>query len=458
MQVNRISAVNNYSANKANGLNRNQNQARKNDVSFRALTVQVAKDSFAPVVQKDVARFLDYMRNITIQAINKNAGAFDSLKKLIGSDTATAAVKDPAGYTKACENIAEKVSPQSGYGRRGEEIRNMITNALDKPATQKANVPLPAIIGKGADGENIYLTTGINEILHMMEAKVLSPLEKTNWIVTDKSDGDATVVIEGLKRGIFSTDKPLLFTYTDDVGTKGFEDYSKLIERYKELGADSPVEVITRGFLATKEQAAGKLGTFLPNADGKSYAVHEKPAREVIDKLAPEQEQVMTNIGKTLFTPKGLKEIESRIPADSTVPSGSLTIFDSKEGVDKWHITVGVLDPAGKRGVLDVIPKGGQFCDVGNGTDFTDTMVKIATGEMKDLFPESLEAQIRKNVTLAPDGLSAALNYDGKIATLPTTKGKEMSAISADGVAQTKVVTPATKDSKAIDAAKPTMR
>ena len=94
------------------------------------------------------------------------------------------------------------------------------------------------------------------------------------------------------------------------------------------------------------------------------------------------------------------------------------------KGEPKWHVTEGILKPAGKEGALDVIPKGGDFCDVGNGTDFTDTMVKIATGEMTDIFPESLEKQIRQSVKLAEDGLTAALQYGDKVVTLPTTKGK----------------------------------
>ena len=184
---------------------------------------------------------------------------------------------------------------------------------LPPEAWLPVDVPLPAIIGKAADGEKIYLTTANNELLHMMEAGQLSPFEKIHTIRTEVSDGDATVLVEGLKKGIIPTDRPALFSYTDDVGTKGHEDYAELIRRFKELGSESPVEVISRGYLETQEKAAGTLGTFLP--DGKGFKVFEKPSIETLgEHLAPE-EKVMTNIGKTLFTPKGLQEIKDRIPA-----------------------------------------------------------------------------------------------------------------------------------------------
>lgn len=418
MRINGISAVNSYSA---NGLNRNQNNGvRKNDVQFGALVAQTAADSFGPLVQKNVNRFMEYMRNLTMQAVNKSGDATEKLRQLIGSDAANALIKNPEKYTQALDESVTKLSPLSGLGTRGEKIRNTITDTLGMAPTHKADVPLPAIIGKDAEGE-IYLTTGINELLHMMQAKLLSPFEQLHWISSKTSDGDAQVLVEGLQKGLIPTDRPAIFSYTDDVGTAGHLDYSKLMERFGELGENSPVKVISRGYEATKDAAAGKLGTFLPNPDG-SFAVYEKPSMETLNELLPNENTVLTNIGKTLFTPKGIQDVQSRIPADGLAQPSSLTKMD--KGEPKWHVTEGILKPAGKEGALDVIPKGGDFCDVGNGTDFTDTMVKIATGEMTDIFPESLEKQIRQSVKLAEDGLTAALQYGDKVVTLPTTKGK----------------------------------
>ena len=419
MQVNRISAVNNYAA---NGLNKNQNNGvRKNDVQFTALVTQTAADSYAPLVEKGISRFMSYMRDLTMQAVNKNSDAFSQLKKLIGTDSATALVKDPEGYTQLLDRKSTKLLPLSGQGTRGAEIRDKITSSLGLPATNKTDVPLPAVIGKAADGTEIHLKTANNELLHMMEAGQLSPFEKIETIRTDVSDGDATVIIEGLKKGIIPTDRPALFSYTDDVGTKGFEDYSELMKRYEALGADSPVEVISRGYLETQEKAAGVLGTFLP--DGKGFKVFEKPDIGTLQEHLQPDEKVMTNIGKTLFTPAGLQEIQSRIPAGG-VNDPANTLIKMDKGLPKWHVTEGILKPAGEKGTLDVIPKGGQFSDIGNGTVFTDIMTDIASGKFPHVFPETLEAQIQKNVTLAEDGLSAALQYGDKVVTLPTTKGK----------------------------------
>ena len=297
MKVHGIQSVNSYSTNR---LNKNQNNqgVRKNDIQFTALVAQVAEDSYAPLVKKDVTTFLDYMKDLALKASAKNAEAIKQLKNLIGSDATAEIVKDAEGYTERLDKQSTKLSPLSGLGTRGEKIRNQISSTLDMPPTQKADVPLPAIIGEDAEGKPIYLTTGVNELLHMMEAKQLSPLEEVHWITTEKSDGDATVLIEGLKQGLIPTDRPALFSYTDDVGTKGYEDYSKLMERYNELGKNSPVEVISRGYLASKEDAAGKLGTFLPNPDG-SFAVYEKPSLETLNELLPNEDTVLTNIGKT---------------------------------------------------------------------------------------------------------------------------------------------------------------
>jgi hypothetical protein len=249
----------------------------------------------------------------------------------------------------------------------------------------------------------------------MMEAKTLSPFERLAHITTKTSEGDATVLIEGLKSGQISKRKPVLFTYTDDVGTKGYQDYSELIRRYRETGGSkSPFNVISRGYQATKQEAAGTLGTFLP--EGKAYAVYEKPSLDQLNQFLPGDQMVMTNIGKTLFTPKGLADIDARRIADPM----SLTKMD--KGVPKWHVTEGILKPAGQTGALDVIPKGGQFADIGNGTVFTDTMLDVASGKFSNVFPKGLEAQIAKNVTPSADGLSATFKYGDKFITLPTSK------------------------------------
>ncbi len=426
MQVNRISSVNNYSM---NGVNRNQNQVKKNDVQFTALVTQTAVDSYAPLVEKGIGRFMDYMKDLTMQAVNKNGGAMEQLKKLIGSTSAEALVKNPQAYTEALDKQATKLLPLSGQGTRGAEIRNKITNQLGIPNTNKTDVPLPAIIGKAADGEKIYLTTANNELLHMMEAGQLSPFEKIHTIRTEVSDGDATVLVEGLKKGIIPTDRPALFSYTDDVGTKGHEDYSELMKRFKELGSDSPVEVISRGYLEAKEKAAGVLGTFVPK--GKFFAVEEKPKMELLNELIPNDNMVMTNIGKNLFPPKGLEEIKSRIPAGG-VNDPANTLIKMDKGQPKWHVTEGILKPAGERGTLDVIPKGGNFSDIGNGAVFTDIMTDIASGKFPNVFPESLEAQIRKNVTMAQDGLSASLKYGDKSVELPTTFGDKLEKLKQE--------------------------
>ncbi len=116
MQVNRISSVNNYSA---NSLNKNQNNGvRKNDVQFGALVIQTASDSYAPLVEKGINRFMNYMKDLTIQAVNKNAGAFDQLKKLIGTDAASTLVKAPMSYTDALDKQSTKLLPLSGQGTR----------------------------------------------------------------------------------------------------------------------------------------------------------------------------------------------------------------------------------------------------------------------------------------------------------------------------------------------------
>ncbi len=57
------------------------------------------------------------------------------------------------------------------------------------------------------------------------------------------------------------------------------------------------------------------------------------------------------------------------------------------KGSPKWHVTEGILKPAGERGTLDVIPKGGQFSDIGNGTVFTDIMTDIASGKFPKCIP-----------------------------------------------------------------------
>jgi len=159
MRINGISAVNSYSA---NGLNRNQNNGvKKNDVQFGALVAQTAADSFGPLVQKNVNRFIEYMRNLTMQAVNKSGDATEKLRQLIGSDAANALIKNPEKYTQALDESVTKLSPLSGLGTRGEKIRNTITDTLGMTPTHKADVPLPAI-GLGPTGAFVFGTATLN--------------------------------------------------------------------------------------------------------------------------------------------------------------------------------------------------------------------------------------------------------------------------------------------------------
>ncbi|UKI41816.1 MAG: hypothetical protein L6V95_01895 [Candidatus Melainabacteria bacterium] len=139
-------------------------------------------------------------------------------------------------------------------------------------------------------------------------------MKKVEIIETEKSDGDATVLVEGLKQGIIKGDKPVLFTYTDDVGYYGDKDYSSLITEYKKLKDDLNVSVITHGYVATKEETREKTWCiFFQMIDGKSFRVVEKPDINKLNAALGDKNEVMTNIGKTLFTPTGLQEIASRL-------------------------------------------------------------------------------------------------------------------------------------------------
>ena len=52
---------------------------------------------------------MNYMKDLTIQAVNKNAGAFDQLKKLIGTDAASTLVKAPLSYTETLDKQSTKI-------------------------------------------------------------------------------------------------------------------------------------------------------------------------------------------------------------------------------------------------------------------------------------------------------------------------------------------------------------
>ncbi len=190
---------------------------------------------------------------------------------------------------------------------------------------------------------------------------------------------------------------------------------------YEKVKDDPNVSVITRGYVATKEETARKLGAFFPNEDGKSYRVVEKPTMDQLDKALGTTNEVMTNIGKTLFTPAGLQEIASRLGD----PQKEDTLKKDDKGERKWHVTEGILKPAGRKGTLNVIRKDGQFNDVGNGTIFTDTMVRIAKGAFKAICAPFLEKQIQENVTAYSEGGNdfATLNYNGTPVHLPMTDG-----------------------------------
>lgn len=384
--------------------------------SFGKLIPQVSKDSQSEQVKKSILRFMNFMKNLSNQAkVNPNSKVH--LENLIGKAATKELVINKEEYTQKTDTMADKALPLSGQGSRGAIIRKSITSQLGVEETNKTIMPLPAIIGEDEDGP-IYLTTSNNELLHMMQAQVLSPFEDITIIETEKSDGDATVVIEGLKKGIIGK-KPLLFTYTDDIGSKGEEDYASLINEYEKVKNNSNVRIISRGYVATKEETEGKLGAFFPNADGKSYRVVEKPTMDELNEALGTNNEVMTNIGKTLFTPSGLQEIASRLGD----PKKEDTLKKDDKGERKWHVTEGILKPAGKDGSLNVIRKDGKFNDVGNGTIFTDTMVRIAKGAFKGICAPFLEKQIQKNVkTFTNNGKDyATLNYNGKNVTLPMT-------------------------------------
>lgn len=412
MQINAINGAN-FSYKNVNSRSKNANP------SFGKLIPQVAKDSQSEQVKKATLRFIKFMRNLTIKA-QSDKQSRNLLQNLVGEKATQQLVTNREEYAKKTDALADKALPLSGQGSRGAEIRKSITDQLGIEETNKTIMPLPAILGEDEEGP-VYLTTSNNELLHMMQAQVLSPDEEVEIIETEKSDGDATVLVEGLKQGIIKGDKPVLFTYTDDVGSQGEADYSSLMAEYKKVKDDSNVSVITRGYVATKEETDGKLGAFFPNEDGKSYRVVEKPTMYQLDKALGTTNEVMTNIGKTLFTPAGLQEIASRLGD----PQKEDTLKKDDKGVRKWHVTEGILRPAGENGTLHVIEKRGQFNDVGNGTIFTDTMVRIAKGAFKAICAPFLEKQIQENVTAYSEGGNdfATLNYNGTPVHLPMTDG-----------------------------------
>lgn len=392
-----------------------QTKNRKNkpqNVAFKRIVAEIAKDSQDVRVEKNVRQFFAFMKKTVKQAQSGDKDANKLLKGLIGKDAAKELVQNRKGYTKKTDETT-KLIPLSGLGTRGAEIRNTVTGALGMKDTHKATMPLPAVLGKH-NGRPVRLNTVTNEFLHMMQAKILSPFEKLDFIKSEKSDGDLSVVVKGIKKGLVPTNKPAVLTYTDDIGSHGHKDYVNLVRAAKKEKPNSDTEIISVGFLATKEETAGKLGTFLP--EGGAFKVFEKPSMEKLNELVPGEQKIMTNIGKTLFMPKGLQNIEHR----AAVNPISLTKMD--KGETKLHVTEGALKPAGEKGALKVIPKGGQFSDVGNGTVFTDKMVEIAHGEMKHVFPEVLEKQIRKNVAVHPDGKSATLDYGNRKVVLATSK------------------------------------
>lgn len=420
MKINAINSVN-YSQKNTNI------KLRKSNQSFGKLIPQVSKDSQSDQVKKATMRFITFMRNLTTKAqSDKNSQKL--LQNLVGKEAADKLVTNREEYAKKTDALADKALPLSGQGSRGAAIRKSITDQLGIEETNKTIMPLPAILGEDEEGP-VYLTTSNNELLHMMQAQVLSPDEEVSIIETEKSDGDATVLVEGLKKGIISGEKPVLFTYTDDVGSHGEEDYASLINEYEKVKNDPNVRIISRGYVATKEETEGKLGAFFPNADGKSYRVVEKPTMDELNKALGSNNEVMTNIGKTLFTPSGLQEISSRLGD----PIKEDTLKKDDKGERKWHVTEGILKPAGKTGTLNVIKKGGQFNDVGNGTIFTDTMVRIAKGAFKGICAPFLEKQIQENVTTCSENGEdfARLKYNDKNVYLPMTDG-ELEKIEAE--------------------------
>lgn len=412
MQINGINGAN-FSYKNLNS------RSKKANPSFGKLIPQVAKDSQSEQVKKATLRFINFMRNLTTKA-QSDKNSRNLLQNLVGEKATQQLVTNREEYAKKTDALADKALPLSGQGSRGAEIRKRITDQLGVEETNKTIMPLPAILGEDEEGP-VYLTTSNNELLHMMHAQVLSPDEEVEIIETEKSDGDATVLVEGLKQGIIKGDKPVLFTYTDDVGSHGEEDYSSLMTEYEKVKVSSNVSVITRGYVATKEETADKLGAFFPNEDGQSYRVVEKPTMEQLDKTLGENNAVMTNIGKTLFTPSGLQEIASCLGD----PQKEKGLTKKDKGERKWHVTEGILKPAGNNKTLQVIEKRGQFNDVGNGTIFTDTMVRIAKGAFKAICAPFLEKQIQENVTTYSEGGRdfATLNYNGTPVHLPMTDG-----------------------------------
>ena len=65
--------------------------------------------------------------------------------------------------------------------------------------------------------------------------------------------------------------------------------------------------------LQQKKKQEKNLVHFFQMIDGKSFRVVEKPDINKLNAALGDKDEVMTNIGKTLFTPAGLQEIASRL-------------------------------------------------------------------------------------------------------------------------------------------------
>lgn len=418
MQISSIAVQNRPTRSKA----QKQSHPQKNNIAFKGIVTDVAKDSHSKEVLKTFNHFIDFMKETVTKAANNDGKSKKLLQNLIGKPASDAITKDVNAFTKEADK-STKAIPLSGLGKRGAPIRNAITDTLGKPQTHKATLPLPAVLGEHK-GEKVYLNTVNAEVLNMMKAKTLSPFEKLDVIKSDESKGDLTVIVKGLEEEVIPTDKPVLFTYTDDISTNGHKDYANLLAAANKEPKDSKVKIISAGFEATKKETEGKLGAFFPNGDG-SFRVVEKPSMEQLNEALGEgDKKVFTNVGKTLFMPEGLKDIKQR---NATKPESLMKKDKDKAGNDvlRYHNTVGALGPAGEEGTLKVIPKRGKFADVGNGTEFTDQLVKFTTGENKGFFPNMAEKQLAKNVEVAKDGTQATLKYGDKKVTLKTSAGEE---------------------------------
>lgn len=336
----------------------------------------------------------------SIRKDDTNISDFHMMKQY--NDFFNTGMKDKLETTyldKKADRIKDKYNhftPTDGDGSRFKPV-SMLQGGVTKPASA-----FPAMM----NGANMTLIQTVFANL----ARTGTMDDEVKFIKVKPAQGSAYALLEGLKSGKVSTEKPIVFSWGDNFSDL---DITRLILKHEKENSGFTMLTIPRN-----KKDVSALGVIkvednkgIPLEDRKIQAFVEKPKdQEFIDSIVlPEisdgkEEKALAVVGPYILSREALEWIKNKYTTDPKF------FHDADKGYDfSSRIIVGLLDAMEDGEIkdkktgeplsmyFDIKPNTEKWSDVGKREDFVDAIQDVYQGKFANM-PQEMQDSISRNV------------------------------------------------------------